>query len=81
MCPMLERIIKGDLVVIVGLFCGPLVEQILILLTNDLGVIKILSKVTALRYGQKFVAKLQPPCGTFDVTALLIVVGKDHLVT
>jgi hypothetical protein len=47
--PMLERIIEGDLVVIVGLFCRPLVERISILLTpksNDLGVINIRSKLT-----------------------------------
>jgi hypothetical protein len=37
------------LVIIKGLFCKPLVERVLILLTNDLGVIKIPSEVIALR--------------------------------
>jgi len=78
---MLERIIKGDLVIIKGLFCKPLVERVLILLTNDLGVIKIPSKVTALRNGQKLVAKLQPPRGTFHITTITILVSEDHPVT
>jgi hypothetical protein len=81
MGPMPERIKEGDLVVIEGLFCGPPVERILILLTNDLGVIKIPSEVTALRNGQKFVAKLQPPCGTFHITAITILVDEDYPVT
>jgi hypothetical protein len=78
---MPERIIEGDLVIIKGLFCGPPVERVLILLTNDLGVIKIPSEVTALRNGQKFVAKLQPPRGTFHITAITILVDEDHPVT
>jgi hypothetical protein len=68
-------------VIIKGLFCRPLVEQVLILLTNDLGVIKILSKVMVLRNSQKFVAKLQPLCGTFYIIAITILVDKDYLVT
>ena len=81
MGPILEQIKEGDLVVIEGLFCRPLVERILILLTNDLRVIKIPSEVTALRNGQKFVAKLQPSCRTFHIIAITILVDKDYLIT
>lgn len=90
MDPIPKEITEGDNLLLAGLFCGPRVERISILLcptcddTVDVEnpVIKIESKVTeSIGNGQRFEAQLQAPRGTFNIIVFPVIEGEGNPVT